>query len=96
MSDSTESKQWVLRIGCEELVIRRRYEVVGIVNDFLIAMWFILGSLLFFQESTTTARTWLFLLGSCELAICPVIRLNRFVHLRRLRSAGLRGSDQEF
>ncbi|MER5389235.1 YrhK family protein [Saccharopolyspora sp. NPDC002686] len=83
-------------IGREELVIRRRYEVAGIVNDFLIALWFIVGSLLFFHESTTNAGTWMFLLGSCELAIRPVIRLTRFVHLRRLRPAGVRGSDQEF
>ncbi|KAA5836880.1 YrhK family protein [Saccharopolyspora hirsuta] len=96
MSDPAESGPWVLRIGHEELVVRQRYEVVGIVNDFLIALWFIIGSLLFFHDSTATAGTWLFLLGSCELAIRPVIRLSRFVHLRRLRPPGLRGSDQDF
>ncbi|MER7014009.1 YrhK family protein [Saccharopolyspora sp. NPDC000359] len=96
MSDPAESNQWVLRIGHEELVVRQRYEVLSIGNDFLIALWFIIGSLLFFQESTATAGTWLFLLGSCELAVRPAIRLTRYVHLRRLRPPGLRGCDQDF
>lgn len=51
-------------IGHEELVIRQRWEVVSIVNDILIAVWFIIGSTLFFHESTTAAGTWLFLIGS--------------------------------
>ena len=96
MSDHVESADWVLRIGHEELVIRQRYEVVSIVNDFLIALWFIVGSVLFFSDSTVTLGTWLFLVGSCELAVRPVIRLARHIHLRRLRAVGPRGSDQDF
>ncbi|GAA4612237.1 YrhK family protein [Saccharopolyspora hordei] len=96
MSDPDESNEWVLRIGHDELVVRQRYEVLSIVNDFLIALWFIIGSLLFFSESTATAGTWLFLLGSCELAVRPVIRLSRYVHLRRYRPSGLRGSGQDY
>ncbi|MDZ7918277.1 MAG: YrhK family protein [Rhodococcus sp. (in: high G+C Gram-positive bacteria)] len=72
-------------IGHEELVIRQRWEVVSIVNDILIAVWFIIGSVLFFQESTTVIGTWFFLLGSIELLIRPLIRLVRRVHLTRVR-----------
>ena len=74
-------------IGGEELVIRQRWEVVSIVNDILIAVWFIIGSILFFGESTTTAGTWLFLAGGIELLIRPAIRLSRRLHIRRVRSA---------
>ncbi len=73
-----------VRIGHEELVIRRRYEVLSIVNDVLIAIWFLVGSVLFFSDATTYAGTWLFVIGSVELLIRPVIRLSRLVHLRRL------------
>lgn len=73
-------------IGREELVIRQRWEVISIVNDILIAVWFIIGSILFFGESTTTAGTWLFLAGSVELLIRPVIRLSRRLHIQRVRS----------
>ncbi|PRX47734.1 YrhK-like protein [Prauserella shujinwangii] len=86
MSQDSESKPVQLKFGHEELVIRQRYEVASIVNDLLIAVWFVIGSVLFFSESTATAGTWLFLLGSVQLLIRPVIRLRRRVHLRRLAS----------
>lgn len=74
------------RIGHDEVVLRRRYEVLSIVNDILVALWFIVGSVLFFSPTTTYAGTWLFLLGSIQLLIRPVIRLVRHVHIRRLNS----------
>jgi hypothetical protein len=74
----------VFTVGHEELVIRRRYEVASIVNDILVALWFLIGSVLFFSDATTYAGTWLFVLGSVELLIRPVIRLSRRVHLQRL------------
>ena len=73
-----------LTIGREELTIRRRYEVVSIVNDVLVALWFVVGSVLFFSDATTTAGTWCFLIGSIELLIRPLIRLSRHVHLQRI------------
>lgn len=73
-----------LTIGREELTIRRRYEVVSIVNDVLVALWFVVGSVLFFSDATTTAGTWCFLIGSVELLIRPLIRLSRHVHLQRI------------
>ncbi len=82
------------RIGHDELVIRKRYEVLSIVNDVLIAIWFLVGSILFFSEATTYAGTWLFVLGSVELLIRPVIRLSRQIHLRRLPGrSGLPGES---
>jgi hypothetical protein len=72
------------RIGKDELVIRQRYEAVSILNDMLIAVWFIIGSVMFFSPSWTTAGTWCFVFGSVELLIRPVIRLGRQLHLQRL------------
>lgn len=73
-----------LTIGHEELTIRRRYEVLSILNDILVAVWFIVGSVLFFGDTTQTAGTWCFLLGSVELLVRPIIRLSRNVHLSRI------------
>ena len=83
-AEHPEQRPLLLRIGHEELVIRKRYEVLSIGNDLLIAIWFVLGSVLFFSESTTVAGTWLFLLGSIQLMIRPLIRLHRRIRLRRL------------
>jgi hypothetical protein len=77
----------IFTMGHEEVVIRRRYEVLSIVNDILVAIWFLVGSILFFSEATTYAGTWLFVLGSVELLIRPMIRLARRVHLQRLPDA---------
>ncbi len=79
-------------IGHEELVIRQRWEVVSIVNDILVAVWFIVGSVLFFGETTAVAGTWLFLIGSVELLIRPMIRLARRIHIQRVRQ-GAAASD---
>lgn len=85
----------VVHIGREELLIRQRYEVASIANDILIALWFIVGSLLFFSSAETTAGTWCFLLGSVELLVRPVLRLSRQVHLRRLRTAASPPTDSQ-
>lgn len=72
------------RLGHDEVVLRKRYELVSIANDILVAVWFIAGSILFFHESTAYAGTWLFVLGSVELLIRPVIRLARHIHIARI------------
>lgn len=87
MSASDGSAPLTIHIGHEELVIRRRYEVLSIANDILIGLWFLVGSVLFLSDATTYAGTWLFILGSAELLIRPVIRLARRVHLQRVSAA---------
>lgn len=96
MSDTSDSTAWVRRISQAELALRRRYEIASIINDLLIAAWFIVGSILFFNDSTSTLGTWLFLIGSIELAIRPTIRLTRHLHLRRAQHAVPHESDQDF
>lgn len=76
-----------IRVGHDELVIRRRYEAVSILNDVMIALWFVAGSVMFFSESWTTTGTWCFVFGSVQLLIRPVIRLSRLLHLQRVRGA---------
>lgn len=83
-------------IGREEVVIRGRYETLSIVNDIMVALWFIAGSVLFFSESTTVAGTWLFLVGSVQLLIRPVIRLARRVHLGKIGGRGRGETARDF
>ena len=75
------------RIGHDELIVRQRWEAASIANDFLIAVWFVIGSILFFWESTTFAATWFFLIGSIQFLIRPAIRLSRRFHIQRIRGA---------
>ncbi|KIH96787.1 hypothetical protein LP52_22910 [Streptomonospora alba] len=76
----------VVRMGSDELVVRRRYEAASIANDILIALWFIVGSVMFFSSAWQEAGTWCFLAGSAELLVRPLIRLARLMHVRGVRS----------
>lgn len=80
---TTTDRPIVLHLGREELVIRHRYETISIANDLLIGTLFLVGSFFFFSPSLTQIGTWLFVAGSIEMLIRPVIRLTRRVHLRR-------------
>ncbi|RFA30798.1 hypothetical protein CAI21_04645 [Alkalilimnicola ehrlichii] len=71
-------------IGHEQLVIRRRYEMVSILNDFFIAIWFLLGSIFFLYQSLEKAAAWLFIIGSTQFLIRPMIRLLAHLHLQRV------------
>lgn len=81
---ATDPRALVFTLGSRELVIRRRYEALSIVNDILIAVWFTVGSLMFFSDALTYPGTWFFVAGSVELLVRPAIRLTRQVHLQRL------------
>lgn len=98
MSESTTDREppsALIPLGPEVVVIRNRYEALSIVNDLMLGVWFTVGSILFFSESTSTAATALFLLGSVQMLIRPVIRLSRRVHLRR-RGYDESGTQQDF
>jgi len=54
------------------------------VNDVGAAALFVFGSILFFQESTTYAGTWFFLVGSIMFGLRPMIKLLREIKLIRM------------
>ncbi len=73
-----------LKLGHEELIIRRRYEVLSIINDFFIAIWFLVGSILFLFPEYEQAAIWLFIIGSFQFLIRPTIRLVSHIHVKRM------------
>ncbi|OLO12951.1 hypothetical protein BTW10_01680 [Chromohalobacter japonicus] len=90
--DKQHSDETTFTLGREELVIHRRHELASTVNDLLLGLWFTIGSICFFyQGSVKEAGIWLFVLGSVQLLIRPVIRLHRQLTLKQLPS-----SSQEF
>lgn len=95
MSDR-QDRPLVLRIGREELTIRTRYEVASIINDILIGGWFLVGSILFFYPARNDLAIWLFVIGSVEMLIRPVIRLARRLHLQRLHPHAAPESTSDF
>lgn len=95
MAEKQGQRPLVVTIGNKELMLRRRYEALSIGNDILVAVWFIVGSILFFSPETTEVGTWFFLMGSIELLIRPAIRLSRNVHVGRVRAADVHAPGAE-
>ena len=62
----------------------RHYELARTLVEFLAALCFIVGSILFFYAALQFAGTWLFLIGSILFAVRPTMRLMLELHLTRL------------
>ena len=79
------TNDWIFSIGHREMVIHRRYEVLSIINDFTLGLWFTIGSICFFYEGEIlTIGVWLFVIGSVQLLIRPAIRLHRYIYFKKL------------
>lgn len=79
-----EDRNLELDLGREHIVIRRRYEAVGAVNDLLIAIWFLIGSFFFLSNSLVERGTWLFIAGSAQLLIKPALKLASLIHVKHV------------
>ncbi|WP_329742060.1 YrhK family protein [Dyella sp. A6] len=76
-------------IGRDEMIIRRRYEVLSILNDLCVGTWFLIGSIMFLSSAWVTFGTWLFIAGSAQLLVRPMIRLAHNIHLKRMPYGGV-------
>ncbi|QGM81459.1 YrhK family protein [Otariodibacter oris] len=87
MSNSLDKLQppLILHFGSEALIIHQRYETLSIVNDFLIGLIFLIGSIMFFYPDLTKIGVWLFVIGSIQMLIRPIIRFSHRVHLQKYR-----------
>ncbi len=83
----SDTNELILDLGQEHIIIQRRYEALGALNDFLIAVWFLVGSFLFLSESLVESGTWLFIVGSAQLLIKPALKLISLVHVSRVYKA---------
>lgn len=57
------------------------YEIIYTLVDFIAAILFVIGSIMFFSAAWETFGTWLFLLGSLCFAAKPSLRLMREIKL---------------
>ena len=60
------------------------YEIAHTVADFIAAISFLVGSILFFWPSVETTAIWLFVIGSVFFCLKPSLRLAREVQLWRM------------
>ncbi|KGP90808.1 hypothetical protein N780_03735, partial [Pontibacillus chungwhensis BH030062] len=72
-----------LKVGKHDLFFKKPYQILYTLNDFLLGLWFLIGSICFYFEGAV--KTWgvtLFVLGSFQLLIRPSIRLAHRIHLK--------------
>ena len=79
-----EGQALEIDLGHRAFIVRRRYEALSALNDFLIALWFLIGSFFFLSASLELRGTWLFILGSAQLMIKPLLKLISILHLGRI------------
>ncbi|KCZ54427.1 hypothetical protein HY29_14305 [Hyphomonas beringensis] len=60
------------------------YEILHTAVDFIAAICFLIGSVLFFWSDTLFAGTWLFVIGSIFFTMKPTIRLVREIRLYQM------------
>jgi hypothetical protein len=73
-----------VQLGNEEIVLRQRFELISIINEIGIAVFFTVGSVAFYFEELFTLGVTLFVIGSIQLGIRPAIRFTRRVQLRKI------------
>lgn len=84
----TKSGDYELLINLQKhrIVIHNRYEWIHIINDGMQAMWFLIGSIFFFYSSLETLAIWLFVIGSAQMAIRPIIRISHKLHRQEIET----------
>ena len=79
-----ENRNLKLDLGQEHIVVKRRYEAAGALNDLLIAIWFLIGSFFFLSDALVERGTWLFIVGSAQLLIKPALKLASLIHVGKV------------
>jgi hypothetical protein len=80
---SNEQKYVDFDIGKHEFFFKKNYAILYTINDFLLGIWFLVGSIFFYFEHLKTWGVTLFVLGSIQMLIRPTIRLIHNFHLRK-------------
>ncbi len=57
-------------------------DVLGWINDFMIGLEFLVGSIEFLPGHLNTIGVYLFILGSFQILLVPTIRISRDIHLK--------------
>lgn len=83
MWKQAEDGRWdaSVAVGSKRLRVAGAYEALSIANDFAAGLLFLVGSIMFFWESTKIPATWCFTIGSVLFVARPTIRLARRIHL---------------
>ena len=72
-----------VRIGREQIDVENSWEVASILNDIMVGLWFITGSILTINDVSGDLPLYFYLAGSSQLLLRALLRLGRRIHIRR-------------
>ncbi|PMC40784.1 hypothetical protein CJ195_03600 [Bacillus sp. UMB0899] len=75
-----------VQFGQHEITINERYEFFYNINDVLIALCFLIGSVLFLWKPLESYAIWMFIVGSALFLIRPMIQFIKRFHLKKVRN----------
>ncbi|AQQ53381.1 YrhK family protein [Planococcus lenghuensis] len=70
--------------GQHELVIKQRYQVLSYLNDILLGVLYLIGSILFLSDVSQTIAISFFIGGSILMIARAVINIAKGIHLKRI------------
>ncbi|MRH41856.1 hypothetical protein GH741_04110 [Aquibacillus halophilus] len=83
MISNNDSEYKEIKMGNYDLFFKKPYEILYNINDFLISLWFFLGSVCFLFDNWRNIGIWIFIIASAQLGIRPLIRIIHSIHLKR-------------
>ncbi|ETW11664.1 hypothetical protein ATO8_15493 [Roseivivax marinus] len=72
-----------------------RYALAHTMVDFLAAVLFLVGSVLFFWNELETAAIWCFVVGSVFFCVKPTLKLAREIHMWRAGQTDALAEEEE-
>lgn len=85
MPINKHSRELDVHLERVELKVTSIYKLLYQINDVILGLVFLIGSFMFFRDSTMFAGTVLFVIGSVQMLIRPVISIIHDFHLSKVR-----------
>ncbi|MFD1064836.1 YrhK family protein [Oceanobacillus locisalsi] len=85
MQLNKSNRELDLHLNRVELRVTSIYKLLYQINDLVLGLIFLIGSFLFFSEDTTFAGTILFVIGSIQMLIRPIISITHDFHLSKVK-----------
>lgn len=70
-------------VGGFGVFFNKRYHLLSTINDLMLGVWFVIGSVCFLFHSTMMIGTILFILGSIQLLGRPILKLLHGFFIRK-------------
>lgn len=74
-----------ISIGKYQMVIRQRYKVLSLLNDVLLGVLYLIGSILFLTDANQVIAISFFVGGSILMILRAILNIMRDLHLKRFR-----------